>query len=125
MIIGKIAVQFDPSAGVIHINRIAEPGGLLKDIDTACNLNLITSDGVCRSLKAKAEGAAEALKKGHKKAAREKLEAFLKELKAQAGKHAQESAATILKEEAQALLMSLGDEDKGDRDKDKKENRKD
>ena len=59
---------------------------------------------MCRSLEAKAQAAEASLKRGDRRAARSQLRAYLNELEAQAGKHVQEPALTILREEAEALL---------------------
>ena len=86
------------------IDRALDSADLLGDVRRACQLGLIAPDGVCRSLEAKAGAAADSLGKGNSHSAHGQLGAFLKELAAQGGKHVQEPALTILREEAEALL---------------------
>jgi len=91
----------------ITMERQVRPGELAASIDIACDLKLLEPDGICQSLKAKADAAAAAMKRGNKKAAKGVLNAFLNELKAQRDKHVKEPALTILREEAEALLKGL------------------
>ncbi len=80
---------------------------LMREIamtEGACSSRWITSEGICRSLQAKAQAVAAAEKRGNKQAVRGALRAFLSELRAQGGKHVLEPAFTILREEAEALL---------------------
>lgn len=100
----RVEVAHDPHQDNLAIRRIVTSASLPGEIGAACRLGLIAPDGVCRSLTAKAEAAAAALRRGRKTAAAGALRAFLNELKAQGGKHVQEPALTILREEAEALL---------------------
>lgn len=101
----RLVVEFDPDNNLsVNVHRVVDRADLPRDVKIACQLGQISPDGVCQSLKAKAEAAAKALKRGRTKAARGAINAFLNELKAQGGKHVQEPALTILREEAEALL---------------------
>lgn len=101
----RLQVQFDPENNLsVDVHRVVDRADLPRDVDAACRLGQIAPEGVCQSLRAKAEAAAKALKRGRTKAARGAVNAFLNELKAQGGKHVQEPALTILREEAEALL---------------------
>ncbi len=101
-----LTVVFDPDGRLLKAHRVVTGGGLVADLETACQLKLIGPAGICRSLKAKADAASAALSRGNTQAARGSLQAFLKELNAQNGKRIKEPALTILREEAEALLNS-------------------
>lgn len=103
-LVRKLHVTFNPEGGVPPVAREVHREDLPLTVAAACSATLITPEGVCQSLKAKAEAAAKALRKGRTRAARGAVKAFLNELEAQGGKHVQEPALTILREEAEALL---------------------
>jgi hypothetical protein len=100
----RFLVATDREGVSISATRLVEPGELDVSVGVACRLGLISPDGVCRSLSAKASSAAAATKRGNREAARGVWRAFLQELAGQGGKHVQEPALTILREEAEALL---------------------
>jgi hypothetical protein len=100
----RLSVQFGPATRELKVHRIVSIGDLAADVTASCGMKLIEPGGLCQSLKAKADASDAALKRGNKRAATGNLHAFLNELKAQDGKHIQEPALTILREEAEALL---------------------
>jgi len=113
-VVRVLRVVFDPIMQTVATQRVVNGTDLVMDIDTACRLEVfgtsnryIEPDGVYQSLRAKAEAATADLQRGDKPAARGSLGAFLNELKAQGNKHIKEPALTILREEAEALLVTL------------------
>jgi hypothetical protein len=101
----QLRVTFDPFRDfALVIERVNTAAGLEEDVRIARHLDLVAPEGVGRSLEAKAAAVAAAQARGNMKAVRGQLGAFLEELKAQGGKHVQEPALTILREEAEALL---------------------
>jgi len=105
-VVTKLEVTFDPEALTVVVARGIVPGDLGHHVGTACQLGLVSPDGVCRSLTAKANAAAGAALRGNQNAARGSWQAFINELAAQGDKHIKEPALTILREEAVALLNS-------------------
>jgi hypothetical protein len=99
-----VSVTYAPYAKTVSVARLVTPADLIADVAIACRLGHVSPAGVCESLSRKAAAAAAARKRGNGKAAAGELKAFLNELKAQGGKHVQEPALTILREEAEALL---------------------
>ncbi len=104
----KVMLDFDPNAKTLQARRIVTANELAGGINIACNLGLLSPDGICRSFRAKADAIAKSLGKGNKEAAKGELGAFLNELKAQESKkHIKEPALSILREEAEALLKGI------------------
>lgn len=104
----QVRVVFSPTRGfTLTAERIVMPDQLGESLQIACDLKLITPSGTCRSLQAKARAAADAIKRGNKEAARGSLNALLAEIQAQSGKHLKDPAASILREEAAALLKTI------------------
>jgi hypothetical protein len=100
----RMRMVVDPQAQTIRAVRVTSATEMEADIGLACRLGLIEPDGICQSLSAKARAISDARARGQTQAARGATKAFLNELKAQVGKHIQEPALTILREEAEALL---------------------
>lgn len=98
-------LRFDPDHRVLTSSRIITPGDLAADVRASCSATLIEPSGICQSLEAKADAAGTAAGRGNTNALRGAIWAFLGELKAQTSKHVQEPAATVLKEEAESLLV--------------------
>jgi hypothetical protein len=100
----EVRVTVDISRDVLETVRVSSTGILEASVAIASQLGLVSSPGICQSLNAKISAAGAALNRGNRVAERGALRAFLNELKAQGGKHVQEPALTILREEAEALL---------------------
>ena len=103
----KLTVHFDPVGRSVVLSRVVAPQDLSDDVATACRLNLITPDGICRSLTAKAVSAKAALSRGKKRTAANQIQSFINELNAQDSQHVLDPASFILRDEAQTLLKSL------------------
>lgn len=99
-----LTAAFDPDAKTITTTRSVSGANLAEDTATACSLGMIKTPGICRSLQAKADAAAADLARGNSTSAHGGLSAFMKELDAQAGKHVEGPAYSILREEVGALL---------------------
>jgi hypothetical protein len=88
-----------PQATVLHLQ---------SDLWLSCGpLALITNPGICTSLRAKLDAAAEAIARGNVNGARGPLGAFLNELEVQRGKAVSRLAFTLLSFYAQRLSQQL------------------
>ncbi len=113
----KLTLTFDPIQGTANVTRLVSGGDLLIDVQTACQLNLITSSRVCKQMEGVAEAIQNALSANRKSEANELLKRFLYMLgdsrpdgcldKDDHGSITK-TALTILIEDAKALLKSLG-----------------
>jgi hypothetical protein len=109
----EMRVVFSPSNNCdLKAARVVRAGDLAATLAVACELKMISPSGICASLRKKANAADASLKKGNVVASANQLNAFLNDLKAQGGKHIKEPALTILREEAEALLKSIGPDGK-------------
>lgn len=88
------------------------PGGLIDRLillkDETPKYNWITNQGILNSLNVKLKAAKESIARGNKKAAVNQLEAFIRELEAQKGKHVDPNAWALLKSNAEYLIFKLG-----------------
>lgn len=80
----------------VNFDLVATVGSLRPTIMRLQNLGEIDNNGIVQSLLAKADGAAAAQQRGHEQVALEKLDALLREIAAQQGKHISERAAQLL-----------------------------
>lgn len=103
----QVSVTFDPTALTLTVQRIVHPEDLGTDVNTACQLNLISPQGICQSLKAKADSIVKDAQKNDISSETQHIQVFLKELQVTDKNHIQEPAFTILQDEAQALLNTL------------------
>jgi len=72
----------------------------LADIDNSLSLGLIDNQGIANSLSQKIQAA----QKNSQPARNNELNAFINEVKAQAGKHISDSAVQVLLQDANSLL---------------------
>jgi hypothetical protein len=112
----QIEVSFNPQQKNLLLTRVVEPGDLLNDVKTSCQLNLITSRHVCKHLEDKAEEIKDALTSNQNKRAEGLIYIFLHYLGdsrpiecSDEDDHdvIQQAALTILVEDAKALLKSI------------------
>ena len=121
----QYTVNYDPAQLSISVMQIVGNSDLLTDVKTACQLNQITSRHVCDDLEKKAEAIQDALNGRHEEQAKDLIKSFLHMLgESRPGgckeddDHGavKESALTILKEDAKALLAQIEKEDHGHHD---------
>lgn len=87
------------------IEKVVEPGSLLKDIDLSYSMGYFANQGIYNSLKKKAENAIKKYDKGQANAAINQLEAFINAVEAQRGKHIKVWAADkLLTYDAEKLI---------------------
>lgn len=99
-------IEYASTPGVPLIaRRIIEKSTLHQDLDNCFKLGLIKNQGLYTSLKQKADNATTQHEKGQDRSAVNLLQAFLNEVKAQTDKGLDKDAATILTEDAQALIQ--------------------
>jgi len=72
-----------------------------------CDLGWVDSPGICNSLQVKLDAATRSLARGNTTAARNELNAFVKEVRAQKSKHISTDGATLLTQAAQAVIRRL------------------
>lgn len=94
-----------------HASALSTPvvglNWLAADLAQACKLEWIASAGVCNGLRAKLANARTSVDGRNLQAARGMLDAFLKELSAQRGKHVDENAFALLEVIAQETRRRL------------------
>jgi hypothetical protein len=100
----EVQLSVDILQGRLDAVPLSSTASLGASVRIACQLGLVSPPGICQSLEAKISVAGAALNRGNRAEWQGSLHAFLNELKAQGGKHVQEPALTILREEAEALL---------------------
>jgi len=88
----------------LSAERKVNPELLLQDIHNCYTLNLLKTKGIYTSLRQKAQNAIDQQKMGQKKAAMNTLQAFISEIRAQKNKGVDPFAASILIEDAEALI---------------------
>lgn len=93
--------------GVSRMARVATFDSTLQDISNSQKLNLIAPVGVANSLTHKIDAVSAAKSRGDLTAAKNILNAFKNELRAQAGRHIDALAAQILREDADSLLRQF------------------
>ncbi len=76
-------------------------------VEQAANQGIINNQGVANSLLAKLDAAQAAVDRGQTSVAISKLEAFINEVQAQAGKHIEQEHARHLVEHAQVVIEAL------------------
>jgi hypothetical protein len=104
----ELSVIINPNSTVFFTStRIIDPRGTLASIEVCCVSGEIFPGGVCNSLSSKMQSAIKLQDMGNSRASLGVVKAYLNELNAQSGKHVKEPAATILREEAEAILKSL------------------
>lgn len=81
---------------------------LLECVAHAAGMGHIDNQGIANSLLAKLKGAQSALERGQAGVAMSKLEAFIHEVEAQAGKHIDAMHAEHMKMHAQEVIHALG-----------------
>lgn len=117
----QVKVTVNANAYTTSITRVVGSSGLLNDVKTACQLNLITSHHVCKRLEEKAEAIQDVLEKHHYEEAEKLVWVFLHSLgdsRPEGCKEedhhdaVKEPALTILKEDAKALLAQIEQEEK-------------
>ena len=91
----------------IVLTRVSTPSSLIQDIKLSRKIGWIDSDGIMNSLLKKAEASFASTERGRSNSATSELEALIKEVKAQRGKHINEKAATIITEDAQYLIDNM------------------
>ena len=89
------------------LKRTSTQSSLIQDIKLSRKMEWIDSDGIVKSLIKKAEASIASEGRGRHNSASNELEALIKEVKAQRGKHINEKAATIITEDAQYLIDNL------------------
>ena len=116
----KINVTFNPAEKKLDVQRIVSGNDLLKDVQNACRMNLITSPLACQFLTKEAELIQDALNQKHYEEARSLIWIFLHSLGYSRPEGCQdpdnqayvlEPALTVLKEDAEALLDTLPKDD--------------
>ncbi|HVM33158.1 MAG TPA: hypothetical protein VMU88_08490 [bacterium] len=112
----EVEVAFDPVARTIGINRVVNNDDVLKDVESACQLNLIASDRACKHFEEMAEAIQDALEHRRTREAKDLTLNFLFSLgdsrppKCQEEddhRFVKEPALTILEEDAKALLQRI------------------
>jgi len=106
--IREFVVRSDAETYKVSVERVVKPGDLKMSVNVACRIGQISSEGICQSLGAKASAVAESLERGNKNSARGQLKAFINELNSQGKKHIKEPALTVLREEADAMMKTIG-----------------
>jgi hypothetical protein len=91
--------------GCVHEPTIQS---LRECVQHAANHGFIDNQGIVRSLLAKLDAAQAAVDRGQPAVAVNQLEAFIRELRAQAGKHIAQEHAEHLQMHAQDVIRALG-----------------
>jgi 5'-nucleotidase len=113
--LGQVEVSIDKTAkrltvDTYQLNTVTGAvtiEGLIGDLEDMYEEGLITSKGVFNSLMKKLGGVADALAKGNAKAAANKLDAFVNEVAAQAGKKIDADAAQMLLDDVEWYLANI------------------
>jgi 2',3'-cyclic-nucleotide 2'-phosphodiesterase (5'-nucleotidase family) len=110
--LGQVDVSIDKNAKKLTVENyqlntilaLASIEGVIADLEAAYEDGMIANKGIYNSLLKKLEGAQTSLQKGQANAVYNKLEAFLNELAAQAGKKVDADAAASLTADAQWVI---------------------
>jgi len=107
-IISKFNFKFDTLfSEEWGIKRVSTPSSLKQDIELSRKVNWLSNDGIMKSLLSKAVNIEKSISKGKKDTAKNQLNAFIKEVKAQDEKHIHKDAATMLIEDAEYMINTL------------------
>ena len=105
--IHQIQLIYNPTQRLIVPKRVVSASDLPNDVQTACQLNLISPGGTCQNLETKADSIAKDNSNNDTKSEIQHLQVFLSALQSAGKSHVQGPAFTVLQEEAQALLNVL------------------
>jgi hypothetical protein len=101
-------VQYSPAPGSPStVTLIASFQSTLADINNSLELGLIDNNGIANALSSKISAASAAAGKGDSKTAKNVLNAFINQVKAQTGKHITDIAPQVLLSDANSLLAQM------------------
>lgn len=89
------------------MTRVATSASLRQDIELSGKVGWIDNAGIVKSLLKKAEAIEKSISKDNQNSARGQLKAFISEINAQAAKHIDKKAVTILIEDAEYMIDNL------------------
>ena len=106
--ITEFKLNFNKTPGsVTTMTKMVTLQSLRDDLRLAKQLGYIDNDGILNSLNKKLENAEEQYKKGQKEAAKNMLEALIKEVKAQTDKHIKKAFADPFSADIAAFIKTL------------------
>ena len=107
-VVSKFEFQFDSLfSDKWAVKRVATPSSLKQDIELSGKVVWISNKGIINSLLKKVENIEKSISKDKTATAKNQLNAFINEVKAQDEKHIHKDAATMLVEDAEYMIGEL------------------